>query len=428
MFRRSHKQSTRYRTRNPSPRPESVSNPYRGSSTGAATYSYYDSLGRPVAVVHHDGSSARLWCYSGITPTGLPKGLTPYCTQHSSNGTGTWVDITDENGNHWQESSDSFGELTRVVEPNGAKTYYAYDGLGNLTCAVQDGGSGGAISSCSAAPSSWRPRNFSYDSLSRLLASANPESGSLHYTYDANGNMSSKTDARGVQVSYVYDLINRVVSKAYSDSSTPASCYQYDTAVRGVGRLSNAWTQPSSTGCSTAPPASPSGFLTLRSILSYDAMGRILNEQQFGPSSATTGTSTPPATPCGGRSLEVGISYCYDLTGNLTYSTNGVNSPSYQSGQASIGFTESFDSAGRLQNLSSSWYNPSDPTHPENLFSSQSYLPFGALMNGSYGGSLTLSRNYDIRFRMTGESDFGNPAAAIPGSASVAIPGTALAQ
>jgi len=36
-------------------------------------------------------------------------------------------------------------------------------------------------------------RSFTYNSLSRLLISHNPESGKISYSYDADGNMLQKT-------------------------------------------------------------------------------------------------------------------------------------------------------------------------------------------------------------------------------------------
>ncbi len=56
-------------------------------------------------------------------------------------------------------------------------TLYQYDTLGNLTCAVQKGTDTTAFTTCAAAPTTWRPRSFAYDMLSRLLTATNPESG-----------------------------------------------------------------------------------------------------------------------------------------------------------------------------------------------------------------------------------------------------------
>ena len=69
-------------------------------------------------------------------------------------------------------------------------------------------------------------RFFMYDSLKRLIRARNPEQGtlgsltlsdpitgnsswSIGYEYDANGNLTGKTDPRGVVSTYAYDALNR---------------------------------------------------------------------------------------------------------------------------------------------------------------------------------------------------------------------------
>ena len=383
----------------------STSNPYRSSSesTYGVTGFTYDALDRKTIQTDSDGVSQRQWCYDGVLTSGQSN-----CHSHLASGASEWVDVADEDGNDSQQSFDSLGRITSVIEPNGTsrtppslETDYSYNLVG-LLGVNQWGGPSGS--------SGARARSFSYDSLSRLLSAANPETGSISYIFDLDGNVKTKTDARGVQVTYSYDNLNRLLSKSYSDA-TPSSCYQYDSSsVRyGIGRLANAWTQSSS--C----PAAPSAFWTNRSILSYDEMGRVLNEQQFIPGNATNGAITPP---CPNRSAETGLSYCYDFAGNLTFSTNGMNSPSYLSGQNPIGLTYSYDSAGRLKSITSN-----NSAYPTNLFSPPSgqesnpcgtpsaaaqYWPFGGLMNALLGNGVALNRGYDKRLRTGCEKDTGS--------------------
>lgn len=386
----------------------SVSNPHRSTSdpTYGITTFLYDALGRKTLQTNPDNSTES-WSYYGPTTT-----------------------FTDELRRTWTDTSDGLGRLSQVIEPGTLTTLYTYDVLDDLQKVTQQG---------NRTTDSPRNRSFTYDSLSRLLCSSNPEnstascpatpigtyvSGTTGYSYDANGNLQSKTDARGVTTSYYYDLLNRLTSKTYSDNTTPWACYLYDTATKGVGLLAYEWTQAASVGnCSSSFPSS-GRYLTARAIASpgqgYDPMGRLLGEQQYTPSSIANGTSYPMA-------------YTYDLAGNLTSSTSGAAPPQMTltnqspptctnglSFPATFGFVYCYDSAGRLQSVTSN-----AGTSPATLFNAQGYAPPGELTGATYGSNaVTLTRTYDPRLRITSESDLGNsPTSATSGGATVTITG-----
>src|SRR6202040_3695778 len=71
----------------------------------------------------------------------------------------------------------------------------------------------------------------------RLAAATNPESGTINYTYDNNGNRLTKTDARNVTTNFVYDALNRLTDKWYT-AGPPGVNYRYDTYYQGIGPLS----------------------------------------------------------------------------------------------------------------------------------------------------------------------------------------------
>lgn len=387
----------------------SISNPYRtaGDPTYGIAKFYYDPLGRKTSQIDSDGSGTQSWSYSENS-----------------------VLHTDEDGDQWKSTIDAFGRLTQVLEPNGSSTAptmetdYSYDALGNLLEVDQWGGSSGN--------SGDRKRIFLYNSLSELTNACNPEaipsgdtcgsSGpwSQSYTYDADGNVLSKTDARGLTTNYVYDALNRVLQKSYSDGTasdptgTPWSCYQYDTSsISGaggnlIGRLTNEWTQKAGTSCATAPPTG--GYITLKSELAYDPMGRLLTEEQCTPGNCTT--TTPYK-----------MSYTYDLAGDLASSTNGLANTPGASG-APLTFTYNWNGAEWLQGVTSNW-SSTNAAYPSQLMSVQSFVPTGAVSAMTYGNGLTLNRTYDNRLRITGETDTGGVRAnATPGTATIEITGT----
>lgn len=164
--------------------------------------SVYDGLGRMATLTHSDGSFIST-TYSGNSTT-----------------------VTDEVGDTRESFTDGLGRLEEVIEnPGGLNfvTTYGYDVLDDLTSVTQSGES----------------RSFLYDSLSRLSSASNPESGTIKYTYDPDGNVVTKTDARGIITCYGalsgsscngtsgYDPLNRLLEKTYSDG-TPTVTYSYD--------------------------------------------------------------------------------------------------------------------------------------------------------------------------------------------------------
>jgi RHS repeat-associated protein len=216
-----------------------VSNPYRSGETVVWTTTAYDALSRTISVTTPDGAQVGT-AYGGNTTGTL----------------GSTVTVTDQVLKKRKSVTDALGRLREVYEdPTGWNylTSYSYDALDSLTTVTQGS----------------QTRTFAYDSLKRLTSATNPEVCNqvgaqctpipVTYQYDNNGNLTQKTDARGITSTYVYDALNRNTSVDYSDA-TPDTFRQYDLAVNGKGRLNQAW-QSGSTRSVTY-------------IDSYDAVGR----------------------------------------------------------------------------------------------------------------------------------------------------------
>ena len=270
------------------------------------------------------------------------------------------------------------------------ETDYKYDTLNNLIKVTQRGTSNEIA----------RIRSYSYDSLSRVVTSQNVETGTICYGvwnkgtcregYDANGNVTVKTDNRGVVTNYTYDALNRLQSKTYQNdlASTPSSCYQYDTATNGVGRLGTAWTQAGS--CGSELPAT--GYVTYTKEVSYDAMGRLIQEQQCVPGKCSPQTNTPFT-----------MNYAYDLAGSMIQLDDGL-------GQ--VNWAPSYNSAGRLLGVKST--TVAGIPNPAQLFSNPVYNAAGQLTSWGVGSidsstpALTGTRTYDSRLRVSTEKVVGH--------------------
>ena len=209
----------------------------------------YDALNRVTQVTEQDGSTvATAYADNSSNHT--------YCTT-----------VTDEASHTRTSCADGAGRMKGVWEAPAARNYetdYGYNPLGNLLQVQQQGG---------ASSSSWRTRTFAYDSLSHLLTAANPESSTISYTYDHNGNVTSKTDARGVTINYSpsgspIDALNRITEKTYS-SGDPAVTYTYDqSACLGASSCFNIGRRTSMTDASGSES------------WSYDQMGRPIVDQR----------------------------------------------------------------------------------------------------------------------------------------------------
>jgi RHS repeat-associated protein len=331
-----------------------LSNPYRAnysSNAGAEvsmgwTRSKSDNSGRLIEVQTFGGAGIPGPWGSSSTSTGSVT------TAYDAN----FTTVTDQSGRVRRSITDGLGRLTRVDEPDtngnlGAidspaqPTSYTYDALGNLRQVVQGE----------------QQRSFMYDSLSRLIRARNPEQQinsnlgttdpitnngqwCMSYDYDENGSLLRKTDARGAVSNYIYDQLNRITGRTYTDG-TPAVAYSYDPNIaNGKGRLS-----------------SVSSSVSTYTYSSYDAMGRVLSGSQT--LSSQTGSQTYT------------MSYGYNISGQLT-------SIKYPSGH---GVNYNYDNAGRLADK--------DSTHP--AFSGN----LGDNIPRTYASAIV----YDTASRMTQE-------------------------
>jgi len=364
------------------------SNPHRSSSSttdGTATKTY-DALGRIKSVLQPDGSTLST-TYSGNCTT-----------------------VTDEAGKTRKSCTDALGHLIQVWEDPGSaphlnyETDYQYDALDNLLCAVQKATDTSGFTTCTAAPATWRPRSFQYNSLSRITSAKNPESGTISYTYDGNGNLKQKTSPKPSQsnpttttnINYCYDALNRIMSKAYNTAAcpptSPVATYSYDQGTNGIGRR---------TGMTDGPGSA---------TWVYDLMGRVTSETRV-TSNVTKATSyvynmdgsvksiTYPSThtvnytySAAGRALSA-----IDPAGPINYATSATYAPP---GELAT-YTNGFVSGGFAGIATANFYN--SRLQPYRLSAGTGPVPSLCGDNTHSGSVLDLTYNFNA-----GTSDNGN--------------------
>ena len=232
-------------------------------------------------------------------------------------------------------------------------------------------------------------RYLETDFLGRTTLVAEPETQATTYSYNY-----STTPGLGLTVTRVrpqanqggtattttttqYDSLGRVVSVNYMNGTTPDvtpnRSFFYDfnnywltvTANNLQGRLGST---------RVGGGASVNG-----SELSYDAMGRVVNLWQCGPSTCGTANQTSR-----------GQSYAYDWAGNLIQESDGVS--------GTISYGRSI--AGEVTSITNETYQDL-PYNPPNLVSNVVNGPNGP-MSYALGNGLNVFQSYDQLGRLAG--------------------------
>jgi len=303
-----------------------VSQPYAPGGTVYWTVYNYDALGRTVSVVLPDGASTTTYAYSGNTTT-----------------------ITDPAGKWKKQTVDVFGNIKQVNEPNPAGgadyvTTYTYDMLNHLTQVSMP------------RPTGTQTRTFVYDATTqRLMSETQPETGATSYTYNADGTLATKTNARSQMTKYLYDTYQRVTQTQYfpdpAHPTTEDTCarvtWTYDTNTLDATFSQNSWGRPTTATWGANGCVSTNNH-TFRYMFSYTSGGLL----------------TKKRVQLDGHNLDA--TYTYNTEGRVAT----VQHPSAQS-DPGLTYTYTFDSMGRPYSLvdnagtpyhwvNSTTYGPSD--------------------------------------------------------------------
>jgi len=336
-----------------------VSNPYR--ATISANAGSEPAMGWTRIRNDKTGRAVESQTFSGATLPGPWAGNTSGSGTTSTLYEGMFTTVTDQAGRVRRSKLDALGQLVRVDEPSDANntlgsqdsptqpTVYEYDALGNLRVVTQG----------------VQTRTFNYSSLSRLSETINPESGSVTYQYDDNGNLTTKTDPRllpntstHILTVYQYDAHNRMTSRSYNDG-TPTVTYVYDTG-----------SVPYAKGRLTSVSSSVSSY----NYDEYDALGRVKRASQ-----AIDGTSYP-------------MSYGYNCA-------DAVSSETYPSGRV---IKSEYDDSGRLAGVKNEstglYYAGAAASDTANRIQ---YTAHGAISKIRLGNALWEHTNFNPRLQAT---------------------------
>jgi RHS repeat-associated protein len=201
--------------------------------------------------------------------------------------------------------------------------------------------------------------NYTIDSVGNLTDLSSPDTGSTIFSYDLAGNRTAEMKADNVTQGYVYDALNRLVTRTFAHSAQNMQ-YVYDVTQ---------------TECAAGENFS-SGRLTKlldgsgSTRFCYDSRGNTVRQVQ---------------TVTGGAALTLGMSYnAADQIRAMTYPSKAV-------------VTYLRDTNGRIIRVD---VKPTETAAQVTVVSNATYLPFGPLNTLTFGNSRVLTKTYDQNYNI----------------------------
>ena len=352
------------------------------------------------------------------------------------------------------------GLVKKVIQPDGAFTAYTYDAAHRLTDIADNAGNtlhytldnaGNRTKEDTKDPGSVLKRTLSrvYNQLGQLQTQKDAVLNPTGFTYDANGNTNTVTDALGRVTDNDYDPLNRLSRTLQNVGGINAETkFAYDAqdnltqvtdpkglnttyTYNGLGDLTQLASPDTGTTTYTYDSAGNRQTQTdarnQTSTYSYDALNR-LTGIAYATSSLNVGYTydTTQAACTTGETFSTGrltqladasgsTQYCYDRFGNLVrkvQTTNGValivryaytlagqlSSVTYPDG-ALVSYVR--DAQGRTTQVNVQRAGAA----PEVLLNQASYHPFGPVAGWTYGNGRQLLRPLNQNYQPTAIQD-----------------------
>ena len=198
-------------------------------------------------------------------------------------------------------------------------------------------------------------RTFNYisnNSISAYLQSAtNPENGTVSYTYNADGTMATKLDAKGQTLKYAYDSYGRVLTVSLGGSpDTVLRTYTYDTnsadssySQYASGRLTTVQYSVPSISTVTNRFGQQVNFVgdTVTEMYSYTQPGQVAGKRL-----------RVARQPFSGQALIADLNATWDYTSKNEGHLMGVTYPGDPNGiPTAPSYTYTYDAMGRLNTM-----------------------------------------------------------------------------
>ncbi len=203
--------------------------------TGAIDYTY-DLLNRPVKITYSRNGLDVNYSYDAISNRTLltvTRGATVvYSVDYQYNERDQLIQLTDKNNKTFTFSYDNAGNLTEAAYPNGTEALFTYDNANRVT----------AIDSLKTAGGNIRSYRYAYDPNGRRTQMTVDGTDVSTYGYDDLGQLIQVTDKRG-SFNFIYDEAgNRIQMVADSVYGSISTDYTYDAANQLLTAGANTYT------------------------------------------------------------------------------------------------------------------------------------------------------------------------------------------
>jgi RHS repeat-associated protein len=302
---------------------------------------------------------------------------------------------------------DAFGNLTKVVEPdasqtntnNQATTTYTYDLLNHLTNVSMPRQMPGGNTVTQS-------RAFSYGGV-YLVSTTNPESGTVSYTYNTDGTMATKTDAKAAQggyyLQYLYDSYGRVTTvqtvKPDPLNNNPPTV----TVLRTYTYDSNPFDPSYSAYSSGRLTAVQYKTVSDQFSQQYGFTGDIVTEMYSYTRPGQVAANRMRVARQGNPNLTADLNATWDFTSKNEGHLMGVTYPGDPNQGAVPSYTYTYDVMGRLNTMTDgnggtvvngTQYNAAGQMTVMGGFETRSYNNMGQLTNLNSYGPVNITYNY----------------------------------
>ena len=334
----------------------------------------YDASGRVTAQTDGNGNATQIG-YDGNGATTITGALGDI-TKQSNNASGDLGQLTDPSGKSLSVTFDSAERRTGVTDKLGnAVKFTLHTPTGKIASRTDELGNTTSYSYTARAQGSFT----SYD----LTGIAFPDGTSNSMSYDANGNLTSRTAVDGTTGTNTYDASGRVIKAADANKQTTSFVYNADGSLASrVDPLGNVASYSYTAAGQPSKLNDPNGGV---SAFTYDANGRLLTFTDPA-GAAVSNRYDDNGQRAAATNQDGGIfSFTYSPTGNLASITDPLGNKTVYTYDAEDRQTSATDAAGEAI--------------------SRTYDPAGHLLSLSDKQGPLVNYAYDAEGRILSQTD-----------------------